>query len=314
MLFCFENGGIVTESLERIRNYIDILENTLGLDIIIYDECRFLTRTALSGLPQLGKWHTNPYCLKIKENDKLRRRCVHLKQAFVNKILSGEGVTKSTCFCGVTEYALPIIYGEHLVCMVAATGFRGELRNKMCDHLCRRTGLTYAQLTALREQALPNAALEEHVICSIEILSHLLGRYIMEETEIPALFDKVKRESNDHVLRAMNYIAQNFTEPINAEMVAKHCHVTTSYLQHLFSGIIGHGIAEEIRLCRLDFAKELLCTTEHSVKYIAFLSGFSSADYFSTVFRKHFGAAPLQYRKIKDYRSGFAVGTNFGII
>ncbi|MBQ9071402.1 MAG: helix-turn-helix transcriptional regulator [Clostridia bacterium] len=288
-----------TGTLEIIRDYIDLLENQLGLDIVIYDECRLLSKTTLSSLRQTGKWHTNPYCLKIKENKKLHKRCVNLKEDFVNKVLSGEGVVKSTCFCGVSEYVMPIKCGDRLVCMVSAVGFLGNLHECTYMALSRRIGLSYKRFMALRDSALLKADNEETVMTAIKILGNMLERYVTLESEIPDLLDTVRREANDYVLKACDYIAKSFESPITARDVAKHCHISESYLKHLFSVVTGHGVAEEIRICRLNYSKELLCTTEYSVRYISFASGFSSADYFSTVFKKQFEMSPLQYRKHK---------------
>ncbi len=288
------------ENLQIISDYIDILETHLGLDIIIYDECRLLSLTKLANLPQMGKWHTNHYCLKIKENKDLRHRCVHLKQDFVNKILNGEGVVKSTCYCGVTEYVSPIKCGEHLICLVSAVGFCGEVRDSTYKILSKRVGLTYEKFMSLRESALLKADDEQTVINAVKILSFMLEHYILEETSIAELLNTASRVSNEHIIRATEYIAQNFSKPIDAAAVANYCHISESHLMHLFSAVIGHGIAEEIRLCRLKYAEELLCTTEYSVRYISFICGFSSSDYFSTVFKKHFKESPLQYRKRKN--------------
>ncbi len=288
--------------MEIIKKYIDMLESALGLDIIIYIENRLLSKTGLIQLPQLGKWHTNPYCLKIKESRELHGRCVSLKPAFVNKVLRGEGVVKSTCFCGVTEYVCAIKHGEHLICLVSATGFLGNVREGMDEFICDRVGIDYKELRALRQKVLLPTDNEQHVICAVEILSSMIQRYIEEETEIPTLLRELQHEGNGHVVRAMEYISKNFTERISTESVAEHCHLSVSHLKHLFLKVIGHGVAEEIRLCRLAYAEELLCTTEYSIKYISFISGFSSADYFSTAFKCRFKLTPNQYRRQKTNR------------
>ena len=280
-----------------MRGYIDILQDQLGLDIIIYDECRLLQNTCISNISAVGKWHTNPYCLKIKENRQLRHRCVALKPNFVDKILSGNGVVKSTCYCGVTEYALPIRMDGHLVCLVSATGFFGALRGSTARLLSRRVGLCCADFVELRKDALLGEFDEAAVIRAIEILGYLLERVLLTHTDIPRRIAAMHRNRNGHVQKATNYISHHFAEQIDATAVAKYCHVNTSYLQHLFSEVLGYGIAEEIRFCRMAYAEELLCTTDSSVRYISYLAGFSSPDYFSTAFKKHFGVSPMEYKK-----------------
>ena len=283
--------------IERIEHYIDLLEHQLGWDIILYDECGLLSGTALASLPQLGKWHMNAYCLRIKGSRRLRERCVRLKPNFVDRVRNGRGVVKSTCYCGVTEYAMPITYKGELLCIVAATGFCGELQERIVRHLSERLEMTSDQLMELRSSALRGGEQEEHVVAAIEILAQLLTQFIMEETGIPKLLEDAECDGNAYIMLARHYIAQHFSDPIQTEGVARHCHLSKSHLEHLFSRTLGRGVAEEIRLCRMQYAKELLCTTDYTVKYIAFLSGFSSSDYFATAFRKQVGVSPLRYRK-----------------
>ena len=286
--------------LKTIQNYIDLLENRLGWDVILYDESGLLSKTELATLAQLGKWHTNSYCLKMKGNKRLRTKCVRLKSGFLNRVQAGNGVVKSTCFCGVTEYVVPIRYREHLIGMVSVTGFCGELPDRIYRHLSERVGLSYEELMELRASALLTGENEGHVFAALEMLGKLLLQYIMEETKIPAMLEDADCEGNEHVLMARRYIAQHFSEPIQTETVAKQCHLSKSHLEHLFCKAMGHGIAEEIRICRLYYAQELLCTTDYSIKYISFIAGFSSSDYFATAFKKHFCQSPLQYRRSKS--------------
>ena len=285
------------DDLSALREYIDILQEQLKLDIIIYDECRLLKNTYLGSLSVLGKWHTNPYCLKIKENRSLRRRCVALKPNFVEKILKGSGVVKSTCFCGVTEYVLPIRIDGHLVCLVSATGFLGEIKESSTKLLSKCVNMDADAFDELRKHALSDRYDEAAVKRAIEILGYLLEKILIEQIDISQRITTMHQTHTLHVHKAIEYISDHFTDLLDADTVAKHCHINTSYLQHLFSEVLGHGIAEEIRSCRLSYAKDLLCKTDYSVRYISYLAGFSSSDYFSTAFKKHYGCSPLGYRK-----------------
>ncbi len=290
------------KSIELLINYIYILKKQLNLDIIIYKECRFLENSELAKITEIGKWHTNPYCLKIKENANLQNQCVSLKPAFVRKILKGNGVVKSTCFCGVTEYAIPLVIDGYLVAIVSASAFLGKIEDGRIEALSKSVGLDKESFLKLREKCLSEVHEERMVMNAVEILRDLLFNYINEHTDIPEKIAKSRLKSNIHILKATDYIYKNFTMPIDAAAVANYCHVNVSYLQHLFSDIVGHGISEEIRICRLNYAKELLCTTDYSVKHISILCGFSSPDYFSTVFTKRCGARPLEYRKMQGIK------------
>lgn len=67
--------------------------------------------------------------------------------------------------------------------------------------------------------------------------------------------------------------------------------------------VIGAGVREPRRvLCaprrrglRMEGAMRLLLRGEHTVREVAFLSGFSDEKYFSRAFRKHYGKPPSSF-------------------
>lgn len=50
-----------------------------------------------------------------------------------------------------------------------------------------------------------------------------------------------------------------------------------------------------LRVFRLNRAAEMLSSHRYNVGEVADLTGFSSHSYFSSLFRKHFGASPSEY-------------------
>ena len=48
---------------------------------------------------------------------------------------------------------------------------------------------------------------------------------------------------------------------------------------------------------RLTKAKQMLVSTKKGLEEIAYLNGFSSANYFGLIFKKREGLSPLNYRK-----------------
>ena len=68
-------------------------------------------------------------------------------------------------------------------------------------------------------------------------------------------------------------------------------------LERRFLAAIGHGIRDELCLCRLDRARRLLTDTGMSMKEVAFAAGFRSARQMGRVFRRLSGMSPSQYRR-----------------
>ncbi len=282
-------------NLELIKQHLNFIKQQLSLDIIIHANSSVLTASELTELPEFHRWHINKYCLKIKSNRSLHKRCVNLSGRFMHKVLKSPEVIKSTCFAGVTEYAKAVFWGEKLLCTISATGYKGRLPHSIADLLGRRVGLSTNDLLTLREEHLPDAD-ESSVIYAIEILEQLIVRYYISNGRTDKKASDIGKP-NKYVEWALEYINTCYCEDISADKIAAHCYLSTAYLQKLFSESLGHGIAEELRLCRISHAKELLCSTDFSVKHIAFACGFKSSDYFSTLFKKEIGISPLKYRK-----------------
>ena len=56
------------------------------------------------------------------------------------------------------------------------------------------------------------------------------------------------------------------------------------------------NLREYINKIRIDEAKRLLLTTNLAVSEVAGMVGYDNISYFSTVFRKHTGMSPVDWR------------------
>mgnify|MGYP003319274626 CR=1 FL=1 len=80
----------------------------------------------------------------------------------------------------------------------------------------------------------------------------------------------------------------------------EHEHVGTVNLvacEAVLVSFASYTIGEYLLKVRLDNAKFLLLNTNKSIENIAESCGFSSANYFSLMFKRKIGISPLNYRK-----------------
>jgi LacI family transcriptional regulator len=78
--------------------------------------------------------------------------------------------------------------------------------------------------------------------------------------------------------------------------VARRLAVSRRWLERHFKRVVGHSPHEELQRCRLERAKKMLLDTDLDAVRIAAASGFGSASYFNTFFRKLTGMTPLTFR------------------
>lgn len=288
-----------TVGTEEILHYADRLEKDFGWHLIVGDPYDLLPRAGLGALRARNRWRENAFCLAIKQNPRLHRRCVRLREDAYRRRLSDGAARVMTCYCGVREFVVPVVLHGRLLLTVSAAEFRGDLREGVLRALAGQTCRSIQELCRLRDCSLSGGfddalpALRVY----LGLLAALLRRSLLSlpESELSPYLPS-PGQTSACLVPALDYIRKNATSPISVRDVADACFVSTSHLQHLFSAARGHGIATEIRNVRLSVAAELLRTTHRQVKDIAYSCGFETADYFSTAFRARYGCSPLAYR------------------
>ena len=77
------------------------------------------------------------------------------------------------------------------------------------------------------------------------------------------------------------------------------------YMCRRFSEEMGVSILQYITMLRIDKAKELLRSSDHSVREIAELLYFNDSPRFCKTFKKYTGLTPTQYRRLPSPENSF---------
>lgn len=101
----------------------------------------------------------------------------------------------------------------------------------------------------------------------------------------------------DAITAAEDYLRRHLSEGLLMADVAKHLGVTRARLFEMFKRGTGMTPNDFLLQARIKKARELLLASDRTVTDIAFETGFSSSQYFSTVFRKYTGQAPVAFRQ-----------------
>lgn len=97
----------------------------------------------------------------------------------------------------------------------------------------------------------------------------------------------------NHVLSAVfAYISTHFTEKITLDNIAAECGYSQSYISRIFSETVGLNIKRFVNSYRLDYARELLKTTNMTITEAAMASGFGSVRNFNRAFSDEYNTQP----------------------
>jgi len=96
----------------------------------------------------------------------------------------------------------------------------------------------------------------------------------------------------------INDLKKSYHEPWTLDSMAAHCGLGITRFVHYFRQLTNSSPMQYLNHLRVEAAAEQLTTNpKATISQIGFDCGFSSSQYFATVFRRQFGCTPAGYRE-----------------
>jgi len=96
--------------------------------------------------------------------------------------------------------------------------------------------------------------------------------------------------------RAIDYIVQNLTEPLDLEQIAGIAHFSPFHFHRVFKALVGETLAAFVKRVRLQRAIQLMShRPDSTLTEIALACGFGSSSDFSRSFKQHYGLPPRAF-------------------
>lgn len=144
------------------------------------------------------------------------------------------------------------------------------------------------------DSAVIEAAYSQQLMAGI--VNHLIGMMYSLERNIQLSHNQ---SHVDMISRARLRIREALESGLTIQQVAEEMGVSYSNFRKLFKEYTGLSPATYQQDLRLQRAKELLSTTDLSIKEIAYKLNFESPDYFSAKFKAKTGRRPSELRPAK---------------
>lgn len=107
-----------------------------------------------------------------------------------------------------------------------------------------------------------------------------------------------RAERSGRIIEASKeYIKNNYSKDISLDDVSRVVNISPYYFSKIFKDGTGENFIEYLTNMRIDKAKELLSTTDYSMKEICTMVGYSEPNYFSRSFKKNVGVTPTEYKE-----------------
>ena len=122
----------------------------------------------------------------------------------------------------------------------------------------------------------------------------MLQRLLIERADNP---NPSRQKREQLVYRILDYLNENFAEPLTLQKISAKFFISTSNLSHYFKRETGLSPMQYILQRRIGEAQSLLVETTLPIRDIEERLGFSDSAHFSKMFKKYVGVTPGEYRR-----------------
>lgn len=148
---------------------------------------------------------------------------------------------------------------------------------------------TSANLTALHDQ-LGSLLLDCQSTAELTDCMHEI-RHFLSASQTNSAKDSSRQHED-----ILSYLELHYAEPITLEILSEHLQYSPTYVSKLFKRLFGSSFIGYLTALRLRHAQTLLLQTDLKIKDISVQTGFGTAAYFTSIFRRETGMTPSQFR------------------
>ena len=161
--------------------------------------------------------------------------------------------------------------------------------------------ITPASVTNLRRLNEQNVNNKPGVYYNISNLLHstiFAALNSSEPSDLLGLASEIAATNEELIIQnCAKYIYAHIHEQIMVDDLCNHVNVSQSYLYKCFTSVLGVSTKDFIQRHKLRKIIEELLSKNTPLQELADKYGFSSANHFSTVFKKYYGCSPRDYKQ-----------------
>lgn len=262
-------------NIDELKKILELFYTLSGIRIVVFDE----NYAEIIAYPE----EKCRFCSIIRTVGHLSKECRRCDIEAFEKCREIDGIYIYKCHAGLTEATLPLkdrnkIIGYMMFGQITDLKDKTALEefvdriNRSHNLECTPKGIKY------RSEKQINAAAGLLEICTNYIL----------------LKEMIMPDSSRITRLAKEYINSNLGSEIRIKDICEYSDTSRTRLYEAFKDDCNMGVAEYIRKRRLEYAYSMLKSGELSVTEVSDKAGFSDYNYFSRLFKKHYGVSPYK--------------------
>jgi len=129
----------------------------------------------------------------------------------------------------------------------------------------------------------------------LEFLALQLDQMVRERA--PGTLEKMKCGDRDALFALREYLQQTFTTEHSLRKLAQRFGLNEFKVKKGFKALFGITVFDYLHDMKMDYARQLLISTQAYVHEISGMVGYKNPNHFSTAFKRKFGMNPAQCRR-----------------
>ena len=154
----------------------------------------------------------------------------------------------------------------------------------------RMQGLTHKGETALWGG-------EQTILIRLELMLIEIIRSNNYYVNSPKMFFPKEIIKDDFALKIIAFMESHLYEKFTMEELSRELSFGKTYISKYFVKVCGYSIIDYFNMMKINEAKRLIRESRYNFFEISEMLMFSNSHYFSTLFKKHTGMTPTQYKK-----------------
>ncbi len=235
-------------------------------------------------------------CQPLRKSRIIEGRCVLCDEKAVQYLMKKKETYIYRCHLGLLEAMIPAVYDGAVVAVVVIGGVSGSIVDdsfvdQFIDSLIKADKEYYEdKLYYLRSLIRTVKVINEE---SFRSICHLIEVFLST-----AFVDgSIIVHKGSVVPQIISYVMLNIDKPISLKKASQEIGVTKTYLCHVVKKQFGVSFSEYVNREKISRASRLLLSTPMTINDIAEQLGYTSAEYFTRVFKKQTGILPSRYKE-----------------
>ena len=172
--------------------------------------------------------------------------------------------------------------------------------SKMLAQLLKSCEYRHLRFTANDAQLLHQAFsnISDGSTSALHLGVQFLCCFLFKIQDFVPIRQQIKTIIDENIRRVIHYVEQHYCDNPTLSELAALSGYSLSRFKAKFKEVVGIPPASYMVMRKLEYAKQQLANTEHSVTQIAYDAGFSSSNYFGTAMKRATGYSPNEFRAL----------------